>query len=105
MPGMAAGRRPAVWSADSRADLDEIWRYYERTAGRKTAEKIARQIGQAVLVIEEHQLAGRARNEIRPGLRSLAATPHVVFYRIANNRVEIVRVLDGRQDIDKIFSD
>jgi plasmid stabilization system protein ParE len=33
------------------------------------------------------------------------ATPHVVFYRVAGDVVEIVRVIDGRRDIDQIFVD
>ena len=49
--------------------------------------------------------AGRSRDEIRPGLRSLAASPQVVFYRLNNDRPEIVRVLDGRQDIEEIFAE
>jgi toxin ParE1/3/4 len=40
-----------------------------------------------------------------PDLRSLAAAPQTVFYRVKDNRPEIVRVLDGRQDIEEIFSD
>ncbi|TQF31720.1 type II toxin-antitoxin system RelE/ParE family toxin [Bradyrhizobium sp. UNPA324] len=48
--------------------------------------------------------AGRARDEIRSGLRSLAVAPQVVFYRLKDDRAEIVRVLDGRQDIEAIFS-
>jgi toxin ParE1/3/4 len=43
--------------------------------------------------------------EIRAGLRSLAAAPQTVFYRLKDDRPEIVRVLDGRQDIEEIFSD
>ena len=38
-------------------------------------------------------------------MRSLAAIPHVVFYRVKDERAEIIRVLDGRQDIEEIFSD
>jgi plasmid stabilization system protein ParE len=38
------------------------------------------------------------------GLRSFAATPHVVFYRVVNDTPEIVRVLDGRQDIEEKFA-
>jgi len=40
---------------------------------------------------------------VRPRLRSFAATPHVVFYRVVDETPEIVRVLDGRQDIDETF--
>jgi hypothetical protein len=36
-------------------------------------------------------------------MRSLAASPHVVFYRVVDGVPEIVRVLDGRQDIEDIF--
>jgi toxin ParE1/3/4 len=42
---------------------------------------------------------------LRPGFRSLAARPHVVFYRVVNDIPEIIRVLDGRQDIEEIFAD
>jgi hypothetical protein len=33
------------------------------------------------------------------------ANPHVVFYRINRDRPEIVRVLDGWQDIGEIFAE
>ncbi|OCK56121.1 hypothetical protein LMTR3_33715 [Bradyrhizobium sp. LMTR 3] len=56
-------------------------------------------------VIEDFPLAGRARDEIRSGLRSLAAASQTVFYRLKSDRPEIVRVLDGRRDIEEIFSD
>jgi len=56
-------------------------------------------------MLEEHPLAGRARDELRLGLRSITVPPHVVFYRITDNDPEIVRVLDGRRDIDRIFAD
>ena len=43
--------------------------------------------------------------EIRAGLRSLAASPQTVFYRLRDDRSEIVRVLDGRQDIEDILTE
>jgi toxin ParE1/3/4 len=39
------------------------------------------------------------------GLRSLAASSHLVFYRLKDDLPEIVGVLDGRQDIEEIFSE
>lgn len=41
---------------------------------------------------------------MRLGLRSFAAIPHVIFYRAVNDTPEIVRVLDGRQDIEEKFA-
>jgi plasmid stabilization system protein ParE len=48
----------------------------------------------------------RPRDEVRPGLRSVVANPHVVFYRVnADGLAEVVRVIDGRRDIDAIFDE
>jgi toxin ParE1/3/4 len=93
-----------VWSPEAVADVEQIWDYYEQIAGRHTAEHIARAIDEVIALIEQHPFAGRARDEIRRGFRSLAARPHVVFYRVVNNVPEIIRVLDGRQDIDEVFA-
>ncbi len=67
-------------------------------------KKSLREIAKTIALIEEHPLAGRARNEVRPGLRPFAATPHVVFYRVVDDTPEIVRLLDGRQDIEEKFA-
>jgi len=100
---MSATRRTAVWSPEALDDRERIWDYYIATAGRHTAENVIGELGRVIALIEEHPFAGRSRNEMRPGLRSFATTPHVVFYRIVNNTPAIVRVLDGRQDIEQEF--
>lgn len=102
---MTAGRRPVLWSPEALADLDAVWDYYARATGRDTADRLAREIGVLVGTIEAHPLAGRSRDELRPGIRSIAAGPHVVFYRVVDDIPQIVRVLDGRRDIDEIFAD
>lgn len=102
---MAEGRPPAIWAPEALDDIDLLWNYYAEVAGRPTADKIVREIAKVVKTIEDFPFAGRARDEIRTGLRSLAVTPQIVFYRLKNDRPEIVRILDGRQDIEEIFSD
>jgi toxin ParE1/3/4 len=69
------------------------------------ADKLLREIAKVIATIDDFPLAGRSRDEIRAGLRSLVSGPHVVFYRLNDDRPEIVRVLDGRQDIEDIFSE
>src|SRR5882724_6181983 len=102
---MAEHKPAIVWSPEALADIDNLWDYYAGAAGLGTADRILREIAKAVAVIDDFPLAGRARDEIRVGLRSLAAAPQIVFYRLKDDRPEIVRVLDGRQDIEEIFSD
>jgi toxin ParE1/3/4 len=101
---MAEAKRAALWSPEALDDRERIWDYYVRVAGKHTAEKILREIAEVIALIEDHPFAGRARNEVRRGLRSFAAAPHVVFYRVVNDAPEIVRVLDGRQDIEEKFA-
>ena len=98
-------RRPVLWSPEALADLDAAWDYHARAAGRDTADTLVREIGDLVGTIEAHPLAGRSRDELRQGIRSIAASTHVVFYRVVDGIPQIVRVLDGRRDIDEIFAD
>jgi toxin ParE1/3/4 len=95
----------ALWSPEARTDLIEILKYYEQVAGPQTAQNIAYEIIDAMLLLETYPLGGRARNEVRQGLRSLPAHLYVLFYKIIDDTVEIVRILDARRDIDSIISD
>jgi toxin ParE1/3/4 len=83
--------------------LADLWNYYAQAAGQKVADDIVRKIDGACSMLAVHPYAGRARNEVRPGLRCVVTAPHVVFYRIVDDVAEIVRVIDGRRDIDEIF--
>lgn len=102
---MAGHKAPIIWSPEAREDINQLWDYYAQIAGQATADNIIREIAKVVRAIDDFPSAGRARDEIRVGLRSLSAAPQVVFYRLNGDRPEIVRVLDGRQDIEEIFSE
>ena len=102
---MAERKPPIVWSPEALNDIDQLWNYYASVAGRETADRILREIAKVVAAIDEFPLAGRSRDELRAGMRSLSAAIHVVFYRLKNERPEVVRVLDGRRDIGEIFAD
>jgi toxin ParE1/3/4 len=102
---VAEPKPPVLWSAEALEDIDHLWDYYADVAGRANADRLLRQIAKIVITIEEFPSAGRSRDEIRAGLRSLAAGLHIIFYRLKQGRPEIVRVLDGRRDLDEIFSE
>ena len=102
---MAAASPPPGWSQAALADLSGIWSHYAKVAGRLTADKTVRDIGAACRTIEARPFAGRARDDVRPALRSIAAGPLVVFYRVTREQgTEILRVLDRRKDVDDMFT-
>ena len=47
---------------------------------------------------------GRRRDELEPNLRSFPEGNYVVFYRELVEGIEIIRVLHGWRDIDRIFN-
>lgn len=102
---MAQHKAAVLWSEEALDDLDQVWAYYLHTAGPETAEKMVRDIHAGAQLLADHPLAGRSRREVRAGLRSLTLSLHVLFYRSVDQVVQIVRILDARQDLDVAFSD
>jgi plasmid stabilization system protein ParE len=63
---MAVRKRPVIWSPVAETDLPDIWNYYREIAGPQVAESRVRAIGEACMMLEEHPLVGRMRDEISP---------------------------------------
>lgn len=101
---MPAKRRHVVWAPRAKRDLADVWRYYARVASIEVADKLLREIDDAARRLSDDALRWRARDELMPGLRSALVPPYVIFYRIQNGTVEIVRVLHGRRNFPAIFS-
>ena len=97
---MAEGKKTLTWRPAASADVAAILDYYIESAGVHTAVKLLRKIEDTSHVLEEYPFAGKLRSEVYLGLRSFPVGMHVIFYHVTNTSVEVVRVLDGRQDID-----
>jgi toxin ParE1/3/4 len=100
---MPRRKRAVIWSPEAEQDLFDIWEYLTAEASARTAEKYLRNIYRASERVRTRPLSGRARNEVMPALRSVLVLPYVIFYRVTELSVEIVRVLHGRRDLDAIF--
>jgi len=44
---------------------------------------------------------GRERSSLAPGLRCLVVGLYLIFYIIESDQITIVRVIDGRMDVDE----
>jgi toxin ParE1/3/4 len=44
---------------------------------------------------------GRERSSLVEGLRSVLVRTHLIFYTVEQDRITIVRVIDGRMDVDE----
>lgn len=85
------------------ADLGEIYRYGAANWGTAQANQYLRRIKDQIWTLETHPELGSERPDLGPLLRSLPAGSHVIFYRFNGSSIEIVRILQGRQDPSQQF--
>jgi toxin ParE1/3/4 len=49
--------------------------------------------------------SGKSYAAIRPGLRGLSLEGYVIFYRVLDDGVEILRVVSGRRNFPSLFEE
>lgn len=62
--------------------LDDLWERFE--------------------TIEMFPRSGKARPDIRRGIRSLASGPTIVLYTVRTRTCKVVAVVDGRRDLTRV---
>ena len=96
-------RLPRIWSPMARQDLLDIWAYIAVHGSSAIADKELHEIDRVCLTLGGWPEYGKARDDVRSGLRSVSVSRYVVFYRATKDAIEIVRVLDERRDVVVIF--
>jgi toxin ParE1/3/4 len=87
------------------ADLDEIWLYVAEESGSPAvALRLVDSITERFYVLSEHPYLGRRRHDLREGQRSHAIGNYLIFYRIVEKDVFILRIMHGRRDIGQLFA-
>jgi toxin ParE1/3/4 len=64
---------------------------------RRSSQYLDRLKDQLWGLIDNPEL-GVKRDELVRGIRSVSVDSHVLFYRIKNRRLEVIRILHARQD-------
>lgn len=73
----------------------------ERSAA--AAERLTAMIEERCRLLATNPFMGRARDELGPGLRSIVVGEYLLFYRITDVEVIVVRFLHGRRDLPIAF--
>ena len=84
-------------------DLEDIFDYTTTEFGLEQAEKYLNEIEDVFQNLLLNPELGKTRNEIKEGLYSFPKDNHIIFYRILENNIRIVRALHGSRDIPKYF--
>ena len=92
-----------ILSDQAQVDLDEAWDYLaERDL--KAADRPVERFSHAARMHARFPESGRLRDGIRPGLRSFLVALYVVFFRQVGETIEVLRILHGRRDLDRIHA-
>ena len=91
-----------VWSERAERDLLQIYAYLA-DRNERVADALVREVDAKFKNLSRFPFIGRERSSLAPGLRSILVGTHLFFYLVERERIAIVRVIDGRMDIDEEF--
>lgn len=91
-----------VLSDKARNDLFRTYHYLEERSPN-AANAFIRRIDTNFANLVRFPFIGRERSSLVPGLRCLVVGLHLIFYTVESDRITIVRVIDGRMDVDEEF--
>lgn len=91
-------RHQLVIAPAAKNDLKEIYQYGLRLWGQAQSESYLSTIKNQFWLLTQQPLTGTQRPELLPDVRSIPINIHTLFYRVTTTRVEVIRVLHGRQD-------
>lgn len=81
-------------------DMDEIYDYLF-ALNPEAARNQAADINEKFNRLARFPFIGRERYLFGPGVRSIASGTKVIFYLVEVNQIRVIRILDGRMDLDK----
>ena len=87
-----------VISDAAKADLKDIYQYGLRQWGKAQSDRYLEKIKAQLWLLTEQPMMGTDRPELISGNKSLPVESHTLYYRVISSKVEIIRILHGRQD-------
>lgn len=83
----------------AREDLLDIWSYIAARSSETTADKVYDRIEQCCQILKRPPQLGPVRAEIAEDARALVIDHWLALYRVTDDGVQIVRIIDGVRDI------
>ncbi len=89
-----------VFSPAAEADIDAIYDYSAKYWGVERAERYIDALRDTCIALGAGDFPGRPV-DVSPAYRKQAAGSHVIFFRDDGTRIVVVRVLHGKQDVER----
>ena len=82
--------------------MEQLWAQIAEDSAR-AADAFVGRIFDACERLASNPALGRARDELRPGVRSIPVSHYVVLYRVDPGALQVLRVVSGYRDLDAVF--
>jgi toxin ParE1/3/4 len=92
---------PYILSKKAISDLEEIWLYTVEKWSATQADRYYNLILDEINFICKDVETGKPMDHVRKGYRASKVKSHLIFYRVVNDVVEVVRILHERMDISE----
>lgn len=96
---------PYVISKKAVSDLEGIWLYTAQNWSVNQADRYYKLVFDEIDFICKNMKADKSMEHVRKGYRASKVKSHLIFYRIQNNTVEVIRILHERMDIENRLND
>ncbi|MUL35559.1 type II toxin-antitoxin system RelE/ParE family toxin [Gloeocapsopsis dulcis] len=83
-------------------DLNEIADYFFATS-LEAGERFFREFNRKCQQLVAFPNSGKSYLEIRTDLRGLPLEGYIIFYRVLDDGIEILRVVSGRRNLPSLF--
>lgn len=85
-------------------DLEEIIDYFS-SHNLEAGERFINEFEKKCKYLANFPNMGRSYDDIKPSLRGLSLASYIIFYRVIDDVIEIIRVVSGYRDLESLFLD
>lgn len=80
-------------------DLEDIWTFTKKTWTEQQADRYYQLIVDEIQFIVKSPYMGIQYEKVRAGYRASKVKSHLIFYKLHNDQVEIIRILHVRMNL------
>ncbi|MGV0027149.1 type II toxin-antitoxin system RelE/ParE family toxin [Phormidesmis priestleyi] len=91
-------------TAPASRDIEDILDFIAGNRSDTAADQFLRKLNQKLGNLTRFPEIGRKRDDLASGLRSVSLDRYLIFYRLIDSGIEILRVVSGYQDLEALFS-
>ena len=85
-------------------DLEAITDYF-LAQSVDAGDRFVKMFGQKSSYLARFPFIGKSYGYLRPNLRGLSLMGYIALYQVSDESIEIIRVVSGYRNLDKLFSD